>query len=126
MGTVYAKHQEEEERTPCQEPSLDALEVLSDSKNRSILTEMRGSEDRLTTKEISEKCDIPLSTVYRKIDALLNASLIEESMELRKGCKHTHAYELRFEGIEVSVTEDGIDTEVSRSEKGGAASRQFS
>jgi Fe2+ or Zn2+ uptake regulation protein len=96
------------------EPSSETLEVLSDSRSRSILVEMRRQKDTLTAKEVSENCEIPLSTVYRKLDALLGAGLIRELMELRKGCTHTHTYELRFEDIEVSVTEEGMKAEITR------------
>ena len=118
MKLGHTEHKEKDRReNPNPEPSLETLEVLSDSKNQSILVEMKCQEDSLTAKEISEKCEIPLSTVYRKLDTLLGAGLIKELMELRKGCTHTHTYELRFEDIEVSVTEEGMKAEISRSGK---------
>lgn len=111
-------HQEKDgEQNPNREPSLETLESLSDIKNQSILVEMKCEGDSLTAKEISENCEIPLSTVYRKLDTLLGAGLIKELMELRRGCKHTHTYELRFENIEVSVTEEGMEADISQSEK---------
>lgn len=121
-------HQEKDVgQDPNREPSLETLGVLSDTKSQGILVEMKCRGDSLTAKEISESCEIPLSTVYRKLNALLGAGLIKEVMELRRGCTQTHTYELRFEDIEVSVTEEGMKAEISRSEsREKAVGQQFS
>ena len=60
----------------------------------------------MTAKEVSNRCDIPLSTTYRKLELLDDASLIEEQTELRVSGRHTARYTLDFEEVTVALDED--------------------
>jgi len=86
------------------EPDVEQLlDALSDPDCRAILSAI---EESMTAGELSEACDIPQSTTYRKLDLLSDATLLEELTEIRKDGRHTTRYALAFEDVEVSLTED--------------------
>jgi DNA-binding transcriptional ArsR family regulator len=60
----------------------------------------------MTANELSEACDIPLSTMYRKLDRLTEASLVTESTEIRRSGQHTTRYARAFTEMTVWVTDD--------------------
>ena len=88
------------------------LEALADPDCRALLAVM----DRpLTTAELSEESDIPLSTTYRKLDRLEEATLIDEQLEIREDGRHTARYTPYFDRIElVRTKEQDLDLEISR------------
>ena len=66
----------------------------------------------MTASEIAEAADVPLSTTYRKLDLLAEASILAETTEIREGGHHTTKYVLDFEAVRIVLSEDG-DFEVS-------------
>jgi hypothetical protein len=54
---------------------------------------------------VSEECDIPMSTTYRKLDLLTDASLLVEGTEIRPDGHHATRYGLDFETVSIGVTE---------------------
>ena len=92
----------------------DVLDALDDPDCRAILERL---DSPMAAKEISEACDIPQSTTYRKLDLLSEASLIEERTEIREDGRHTARYVADFDEIEISRTDDGrLDLSISREE----------
>jgi len=81
------------------------LAVLDDADCRTILEAT--TEDSLSANELSEACDVPLSTLYRKLDLLTDAGLLKEGTRLRRSGKHASEYSRVVEEIAVSVTLDG-------------------
>ena len=81
----------------------DVLDVLGDEPTRQIIETL---SEPMTANELSEACDIPLSTMYRKLDHLTEASLVTESTQIRQGGQHTTRYQLDFSEIGVWVSED--------------------
>ena len=96
---------------PTPQTVFDALE---DPDCRAILEQL----DRpMAAKELSQACEIPQSTTYRKLDMLSDASLVEERTEIREDGRHTTRYLADFEEINVSLTEEGvIDLSIDRTE----------
>ncbi|WP_137286041.1 helix-turn-helix domain-containing protein [Halorussus salinisoli] len=94
-------------------PDLQAvLNALDDPDCRAIVKQL---DEPMTASEISDAADIPLSTVYRKLDALSEASLLSELTEVRSDGHHTTRYDLDFEEVSLSVTKDQeLDVTVSR------------
>ncbi|SEN96261.1 Helix-turn-helix domain-containing protein [Halorientalis persicus] len=89
------------------QPDLqDVLDALDDPKCRAIV---RNLDEPMTAEEISEVCDVPLSTTYRKLDLLTEASLLRESMEIRPDGQHASKYEVDFEEVVVGL-DDGDRT----------------
>ncbi|WP_122089560.1 helix-turn-helix domain-containing protein [Halalkalicoccus subterraneus] len=86
------------------EPELTTvLEALCDDDCREIAETV---ESAMTASELSEACDVPLSTTYRKLDTMTEATLLEESIEIRADGRHTSRYRLAFEEVLLSIDED--------------------
>ncbi|ELZ84235.1 helix-turn-helix domain-containing protein [Haloferax larsenii] len=79
------------------------LEALDDADARAII---RGLEEPMTASEISETCDIPLSTTYRKLDLLTDAALLTEGTQIRADGHHATTYEVSFDEVRIALTED--------------------
>lgn len=83
--------------------SDDILSTLGDEPTRRIIETL---SEPMTANELSEACEIPLSTMYRKLDNLTDASLITESTQIRQGGQHTTRYELDFTEIAILLSEE--------------------
>ncbi|WP_372912310.1 helix-turn-helix domain-containing protein [Salinigranum sp.] len=107
-----ARDRSEEEPDELQ-PVLNALD---DADARAIV---RGLEKPMTASEISERCDIPLSTTYRKLDLLTDASLLKEGTAIRADGHHATTYEVSFEAVRVLLTESReFEVEIEGGEQG--------
>jgi DNA-binding transcriptional ArsR family regulator len=94
-GTDSATGPEEHARS-------DLLRALSDSKSRTIL---QATADRPSTAaELSETLDLPLSTVYRKLDRLLEASLLQETHRLSSSGRHPCQYRCTLDWVHVELS----------------------
>ncbi|OTF01006.1 helix-turn-helix domain-containing protein [Halorubrum sp. SD683] len=104
-------------RDPSREPeppSVDeVLDALADDAARRIVAALTEPK---TASELSEECDIPLSTTYRKLEMLTDASLLSESTDIRRDGQHTTRYSVSFDAVTVSIG-DG--------DEGDAGSREF-
>jgi predicted transcriptional regulator len=105
MGTVPASNEDD--------PSLPAvLAVLDDADCRTIL---RTVTQPMTAKEITETCDIPQSTVYRKVDHLSTATLVRELHSVHPEQGRITRYQRDFDELNVSITDDErFDVAISR------------
>lgn len=79
------------------------LSALADEDCRSLLEAMTSPK---TASELSEESGVPLSTTYRKIELLEDATLIDEQIEIRDDGRHTSRYEPAFEHVEITQAED--------------------
>ncbi|HET7323725.1 MAG TPA: helix-turn-helix domain-containing protein [Halococcus sp.] len=80
--------------------SQQVIDPLADPACRSIIQEV---DDPLTAKEVSEECDLPLSTTYRKLDRLTDASLLETQVEIHRDGRHLTQYRLAFTEIMIHL-----------------------
>ena len=96
-----------------QEATLESVAAaLDDPDCRTIV---RRLDEPMTAGELAERCDIPMSTTYRKLDRLSSASLLTEGTELRADGHHATIYEVDFEELTVSLTADrDLTVEVDR------------
>lgn len=88
------------------------LGALEDADCRAILEAT--TDESLTANEISERCDLPLSTAYRKLEQLTEAGLLDEQLRLSRSGKHTSEYTRSIDDIQVSIGQD-IELCVTRS-----------
>lgn len=80
------------------------LKALDDPDCRAILSE---TTKPITANELVNTCDIPRSTLYRKLELLSSASLIRERERIKSvGGRVTH-YQRSFEGVTISIDDDG-------------------
>jgi DNA-binding transcriptional ArsR family regulator len=95
--------------TPATPPVLDAL---SDPDCRSII---RSIGQPLTATEVSARCDLPLSTAYRKLDELEATPLVEQSYRLRERGKHPQQYQRRADSLLVHLPAEEIEIQLVHS-----------
>ncbi len=89
-------------------PSIDgtgALAALDDPDCRAILE--AATEEPRTAGELIERCDLPRSTTYRKVDRLVDAGLLEERVRIRRDGAHASEYRRAVEDVVVSIDADG-------------------
>ena len=79
------------------------LDALDDEDCRRIIEVLSAP---MTAKEISERCEMPLSTTYRKLDLLTEATLLSERTVIQSDGHHTTQYEVVFERVEIDLDED--------------------
>jgi predicted transcriptional regulator len=100
------------EESPDLQPLLDALD---DADARQII---RAIEEPATANEVSERCDIPLSTTYRKLDLLTETGLLDEGTEIRSDGHHTTTYTVAFEEVRIALTDSReFAVEIARTEE---------
>lgn len=92
------------------DPDLQrVLDALDDPDCRKIVAAL---DDPMTADEISEAAEVPLSTTYRKLDLLTDASLLEEETEIRPDGQHASKYTVAFDEVVIGIGESG-DFEVT-------------
>lgn len=96
------------------------LSAISDDRFRHILAAI--AQEPLTVGEIAEKCDLPQSTVYRRVQSLSEDDLIEETLRVKGGGCHSKEYGLCCESLSATMEVDGsieigISCEVTEPEK---------
>lgn len=85
-------------------PSLQAvLDALDDADCRAILRE---TGEPMTATELIDTCDIPKSTVYRKLERLSQASLVREQDTINPAGGRTTTYERDFDNVMISLDDD--------------------
>ncbi|SDZ83396.1 Helix-turn-helix domain-containing protein [Haloplanus vescus] len=90
----------------------DVLDALDDTACHTIIEHL---ERPMTAAELSEACDIPESTMYRKLDLLSDASLVDEQIEVRSNGQHTTRYTRNFDAVRIELDEDRtIDLDIER------------
>ncbi|WP_224449598.1 winged helix-turn-helix domain-containing protein [Haloprofundus salilacus] len=80
----------------------EVLDALDDPDCRTIVRQL---DDAMTARQLSNACDIPLSTTYRKLERLTDASLLEEQTEIRSDGHHTTRYWVSFQSVEIGLDE---------------------
>lgn len=85
---------------PIPESVVDALD---DSDCRAIIKQL---EYPMTANEVANRCDIPLSTTYRKLDKLSESTLLEELTEIRTDGRHTTRYRIDFREVCLLLDDD--------------------
>lgn len=84
-------------------PSLQTvLDALDDPAARTIIAHL---EEPMTAQQLTDVCDIPESTLYRKLALLSEASLLTERQTIRPDGQHTTRYRIEFETIQLQLTE---------------------
>lgn len=93
----------------------DILGVLDDDDCRNILRE---TTEPMTANELSDICDIPKSTLYRKLELLSTASLVSEEVIINPSGGRTTRYERNFDAVTISMdNENEFSVTVKRSSK---------
>ena len=99
-------------------PDVDSesvLAALDDPDCRKLLEAT--TDEALTAQELADRCEVPRSTTYRKVEQLTEAGLLEESVRLRADGKHASEYRRSFEDVTISLSAgEGFEVGISHPE----------
>jgi DNA-binding transcriptional ArsR family regulator len=96
-----------EERAETADDAL--LETLGDGASRAIL--VATSDRPMTAKELTERCGVSPTTVYRRINALVERGLLEKRVSLDAGASQHTVYEPTFTRADFRLTPDGVSVQ---------------
>lgn len=82
----------------------DVLDALDDPDCRAILRE---TIEPMTANELVTACDIPRSTLYRKLELLSSASLVVEQETINPGGGRVTHYKQSFDDVIITMDDTG-------------------
>jgi DNA-binding transcriptional ArsR family regulator len=86
--------------------------VLADPDCRAIIEAT--SDEALSASELTDCCDIALSTAYRKIDLLVEAGLLDERSRVTTRGRHEREFRCRVTEIRIDLSaQDGPELTLS-------------
>lgn len=87
----------------------DVLDVLGDQKSRHLFSYL--VEQSATAKELGEATKLSLPTVYRRLNALHQAELIEEQLQVDAEGNHVKAFTASAGRVSIDLV-DGFQVEI--------------
>lgn len=98
-----------------EEPSAaDLLDALGDGEARRILAII--NPEPLSAKELGERLDLSLPTVYRRLDTLESLNLVTARTLVAENGNHYKVFECNFESTVVVLDGEEFEIEVSHKE----------
>jgi len=91
--------------------AAELLDLLGDEYTREVLQTL--ADEPRTGREIVAAADASKATVYRRLDRLSEAGLITSATKLDPDGHHREQFWLTFDGATCSVTEEGIQAQLS-------------
>ena len=97
-------------------PNRDVvLDALGDPGCRQIMHHLT---EPMTARELTETCEMPQSTIYRKLQRLSEAGLVEELPSLQPSDSGANQYAIAFEQLTIERSEmEGFEVELTRRER---------
>jgi predicted transcriptional regulator len=92
----------------------EVFELLGDEYVRDILAAT--SREPLSAKELSDRCDMSVSTVYRRAEALIEQGLLAERTHIDSDGHHRSEYEAAVDHLDVDLSDGALVVELQRSE----------
>ncbi|ADD05238.1 HTH domain protein [Natrialba magadii ATCC 43099] len=83
--------------------AAEICSALDDPDCREII---RNLEEPMTASELTNQCEIPQSTLYRKLEVLTDSTLLEETTEIRRDGHHASKYAVAFDEISIGLDDD--------------------
>lgn len=77
------------------------LSALGDADCRALLRQLAAGPQ--TAAELAQSCEIPSSTLYRKLDRLVDAGLVAEETEISTDGRNATRYEKRIDEVSVRI-----------------------
>ena len=104
------------------DPPVDGeqlLALLSDDYARRVLDAL-GAEP-LPARAVVERVDASRATVYRRLDSLESAGVVESAVSVDADGHHRHRFRLAVERARLSFGPDGVSVEVDPRGEGASA-----
>lgn len=89
------------------------LGALTDHQTREIIETLYDAPK--TTSELVGELTIPLSTLYRKLNILADASLLETTIDIRANGKNATRYGVAFDTVTIDLDSQGVNVAIERS-----------
>lgn len=86
------------------------LETLGNASSRAILTEAAGTAH--TVDELIETCDVSRTTIYRRVNELIDLGLLEESMRFTEGNQRQRQFRTTGDEITIRIGPDGFEARI--------------
>lgn len=96
------------------EADSDVVEVLGDDYVRTILVQTR--EEPKSVQALSDACDADPSTIYRRVERLTEADLLEDHQQLDPDGHHHKVYAARLREVRIRLGEADYEVEIERRE----------
>lgn len=93
-------------------------ELLDDPYARDILA--KTSREPMSAKTLSERCDVSLPTVYRRIERLQEHELLTDQQQLDPDGHHYKTYEARLERVTIDLEDGTYSVKIDRTEPNAA------
>ncbi|MFB6224292.1 MAG: ArsR/SmtB family transcription factor [Haloarcula sp.] len=90
--------------------SDELLELLGEKRVRKILAAT--SRESLSAKELSEECDVALSTIYRRVEDMTTHNLLIERTRIESDGSHHSVYKANIDHLDVDIVDGAIDVQV--------------
>ncbi|MFC6974133.1 ArsR/SmtB family transcription factor [Halomicroarcula sp. GCM10025709] len=90
------------------------VSLLDDEHARSILVET--SEEPLSAAELSERCDVSVSSIYRRLDRLEAANLLDEQTRPRRDGHHDTVYASLLGRFELTIQDGSVEWTVEETD----------
>jgi predicted transcriptional regulator len=93
------------------DPDFETLvELLTDEYAQTILKAT--CDGPMTAKQLATECDASRSTVYRRVEGLVEANLVAEQTRPRQDGHHDTAYVATLDRFEVTLRDGELDVEI--------------
>lgn len=92
------------------------FEALADDTMAAILAHT--AEHERSADELADLVEASPSTVYRRIDTLVDEGLLIEQLQLDRQGNHYHVYRAAIKRVEARLEDGTIETHVDRREDG--------
>ncbi|ELY54594.1 hypothetical protein C491_18369 [Natronococcus amylolyticus DSM 10524] len=93
---------------------VDVVEILGDDYAKTILVRTRAEPQ--SVRALSDACDADPSTIYRRVERLTEADLLEAHQQLDPDGHHHKVYAARLREVRIRLAEEGYDVEIKREE----------
>lgn len=97
------------------------VDLLGDEYVWAILAETR--EKPRSVETLSERCDVHSSTIYRRVERLQEAGLLESRQRLHPDGHHHRVFSACLRELRIRLDGDGITVEVDSQTEKSAADR---
>ena len=87
------------------------LDVFGDPVARATL--VMASDQRVTVQAISDRLDVSEPTIYRRINALVEANLLFTHQQIDEPGNQPSEYETRIDSVTVDVDSDGYTVDIT-------------
>ena len=90
--------------------SAALIELFADDYSREIL--LAADETPRTAKELSQRCDASLATVYRRLSTLQEHDLVGVHSTIGSGGEHKRRFETTVETLHVAISDGELELSV--------------